>query len=216
MYFAPAVPFVHEPNRFAIRPRLAGTTFIGRGTAPVRGVACKHMNWHDYFTYDAATGNLIWKKRLREHFQTDASWRSANTRCAGKVAGYYYPHRPRDYARVVHRGRLYLLHRVIWEMHNGPIPEGMVVDHIDGDLGNNLLSNLRCCSRDDNMLNTKKSVRNTSGFKGVHKKQNGKYIAYINKGGKRTHLGTFSDAKEAYAAYCDAATKHHGAFARTT
>ena len=36
------------------------------------------------------------------------------------------------------------LHRDVWEFHNGPIPEGYHVHHIDGDTTNNDISNL-CC-----------------------------------------------------------------------
>ena len=39
------------------------------------------------------------------------------------------------------------LHRDVWIFHNGPIPEGMHVHHIDGDTGNNDISNLACVSR---------------------------------------------------------------------
>ncbi|WP_077825984.1 HNH endonuclease signature motif containing protein [Escherichia coli] len=28
-------------------------------------------------------------------------------------------------------GKRYCVHRIIWEMHNGPIPEGYQIDHID-------------------------------------------------------------------------------------
>lgn len=33
-------------------------------------------------------------------------------------------------------------HRVVWEAAHGPIPEGMQIDHLDCDAGNNALSNL--------------------------------------------------------------------------
>ena len=35
-----------------------------------------------------------------------------------------------------------LLHRLIWEDHNGPIPEGYVIHHIDENKLNNDISNL--------------------------------------------------------------------------
>lgn len=34
------------------------------------------------------------------------------------------------------------IHRMVWETHNGPIPEGCVVHHIDGDKSNNSIANL--------------------------------------------------------------------------
>ena len=44
-----------------------------------------------------------------------------------------------------------LVHRVVWECFNGPIPEDMDVDHIDGNQHNNALSNLRLLSHRDNI-----------------------------------------------------------------
>lgn len=55
---------------------------------------------------------------------------------------------------------------------------------------------------------------NKSGFKGVcrHKKNNN-FVASIGVDNKNIHLGCFSTAEEAHAAYCEAATKLFGAFA---
>lgn len=35
------------------------------------------------------------------------------------------------------------LHRTVWEYHNGPIPEGCDIHHVDGDRSNNDISNLQ-------------------------------------------------------------------------
>lgn len=43
------------------------------------------------------------------------------------------------------------LHKVLYETFNGPIPEGMLVDHIDGNRSNNALYNLRLVTQSDNM-----------------------------------------------------------------
>lgn len=58
-------------------------------------------------------------------------------------------------------------HRVIWEIVNGPIPKGMVIDHSDGDPFNNTLSNLRVVTQAVNTRNKKLYVTNTSGTAGV-------------------------------------------------
>lgn len=42
------------------------------------------------------------------------------------------------------------VHRVIWELHNGPIPEGMVIDHKDCDRVNNHIDNLQVCTYSEN------------------------------------------------------------------
>ena len=43
------------------------------------------------------------------------------------------------YAFLCHK----LFHRIVYEAFNGPIPQGMTIDHIDQDKANNRLSNLR-------------------------------------------------------------------------
>ena len=39
------------------------------------------------------------------------------------------------------------LHRDVWIFHNGPIPDGMHIHHIDGNTANNDISNLACVTR---------------------------------------------------------------------
>jgi hypothetical protein len=38
----------------------------------------------------------------------------------------------------------YYEHRLVWEMFNGPIPEGHVIHHKDGNKRNNSIENLEC------------------------------------------------------------------------
>ena len=54
-------------------------------------------------------------------------------------------------------------HRYIWELFNGPIPEGFQIDHIDGNRSNNRLENLRVVSPSENSRNKKLQSNNTSG-----------------------------------------------------
>lgn len=42
------------------------------------------------------------------------------------------------------------VHRLIWETFNGPIPDGLTIDHIDSNKQNNCLSNLRLLTREEN------------------------------------------------------------------
>jgi hypothetical protein len=44
-----------------------------------------------------------------------------------------------------------LSHRVIWETLNGPIPDGLVINHIDSDRSNNRPSNLECVTQLENV-----------------------------------------------------------------
>lgn len=45
-------------------------------------------------------------------------------------------------------GGIYM-HRYVWEHHNGKIPQGFHIHHIDGDKANNAISNLELISASD-------------------------------------------------------------------
>jgi len=47
--------------------------------------------------------------------------------------------------------RFLRLHNVVWITHNGPVPEGLELDHIDGDKTNNSISNLRLVTHAQNI-----------------------------------------------------------------
>lgn len=105
------------------------------------------------------------------------------------------------------------LHRVIMNLKTG---DGFVVDHINGNTLDNRKANLRICTNKENVRNQKKSIKNTSGYKGVtFNKRDRKYQAYIRVDGRRKGLGYYYTAKEAHAAYCEASKKYHGEFGRT-
>lgn len=111
------------------------------------------MDWSHYFVYDENSGNLIWKVKPCDNVMI------------GDVAGYM----ERDgYIRVRLHKRGYPAHCIIWEMHNGQIPEGYQIDHIDHVRSNNRLSNLRLVTHKENQRNQKLHKRNTSGFSGIY------------------------------------------------
>ena len=64
--------------------------------------------------------------------------------------------------------RTYCCHRIIWEMLVGEIPENRILDHIDGNRHNNILSNLRLSDVSGNAQNMKRYSTNTSGKTGVY------------------------------------------------
>lgn len=106
--------------------------------------------------------------------------------------------------------KLYKTHRLIWILHYGEIPTGMVIDHIDGNAKNNSLENLRLTTQRVNTKNQRKRITNTSGHMGVYlHKQRGKWVAEIKVNYKKKYLGIFQSKEEAISARV-AAEKQYG------
>lgn len=95
-------------------------------------------------------------------------------------AGHLYHDKRKDvrYWRVKFNNKGVFVHRLIWVLFNGDIPENMVIDHIDGDSTNNSIENLRCVSKKINSTNKRLSKVNTSGSIGVFKFKEGKVEGY--------------------------------------
>lgn len=103
------------------------------------------------------------------------------------------------------------LHRLIMAA-----PDGVMVDHVDGDGLNNRRSNLRLASHSENGRNSRTPATNVSGFKGVSwDRSRCKWQAHIRVNGKSKNLGRFDSAELAHAAYAQAASRFFGQFARS-
>ena len=175
------------------------------------------MNWNDIFHYNQSTGELTWKKR--DGAQHDVA--AFNKRFAGKVAGvmaYASPDKYRARGIVIRYrpiGKDLYAHRIVWEMHNGPIPQGMMIDHVNGNAFDNRLSNIRLATHTQNMHNAGISKRNNSGVKGVHyDKTRDLWVADLRVNNKRHRLGRFATKGLAAVARAKAALRYHGEFVR--
>lgn len=97
------------------------------------------------------------------------------------------------------------------------VPEGKVVDHINGDGLDCRKINMRICLPAENKRNNGKwSSKTSSRFKGVHyaPRYRLKWAAAINFNRKTVHIGRFGTETEAAKAYDVAARNQFGAFAR--
>lgn len=117
------------------------------------------------------------------------------------------------YARAVRGdrlGKIILMHREIM-----CAPQGLDVDHINGNSLDNRKANLRLCTHRQNLRNMRKpSHARSSKYKGVcWSKRRGKFISYIHGAEGRIHLGYYPDEIDAAKAYNEAAIKYHGDFA---
>ncbi|QXV80784.1 putative homing endonuclease [Veterinaerplatzvirus Jeanpiccard] len=139
------------------------------------------MNWNDIFDY--RDGVLYWKISPRSRTPI------------GSVAGHLSK---AGYITTSYMKRALLAHRVVWEMHNGPIPEGMQIDHINHNRSDNRICNLRLATVFDNNQNMSRGKGNRSGVVGVswHKSAK-KWCAEIHANGKKKYLGVFDSFDDA-------------------
>jgi hypothetical protein len=153
---------------------------------------------------------VLTAKRLRELLNYDPETGEFTRRVsrqryrAGEVAG-----------RLHHQGYVvirvdqvqYSAHRLAWLWMTGEWPGS--IDHRDRNRANNRWSNLRQATHQQNMHNMVKRNRYAPGVS----RFGDRWQARITIGGARTHLGMFSTAEGAAAAYRAAALRHYGEYA---
>jgi hypothetical protein len=111
--------------------------------------------------------------------------------------------------------RQIMMHRQILNLVPG---DGMIGDHIDCmSTLDNRRKNLRVADYSQSSANQRRKKDNSSGFKGVSRGRRYKsgWKATIYWRNTRIPLGTFETKEAAHEAYCEAAKKYHGEFART-
>jgi len=106
-------------------------------------------------------------------------------------------------------------HNITMHSHIMKPSKGQMIDHKDGNgLNNQRKTNLRFCTKSQNMMN-KNKYRGLSKYKGVTlDKSRNKWSASITLNHKRVHLGRFNMEKDAALAYNQKATELFGEFAR--
>jgi hypothetical protein len=153
----------------------------------------------ELFSYNRHTGELRWKVKL--------SIRAP----VGKIAGFK---QPSGRIKVGIWGKEYMMHRIIWLWMTGKWPE-YEIDHVDENQSNNRWNNLREATPSQNHRNRGPQKNNKTGYKGVcFATRAQKFLARIKHQGVGYNLGLFNTAEEAYAAYCKAAKRLHGKWAK--
>jgi len=87
--------------------------------------------------------------------------------------------------RIKYKNKSVQVHRIVWEIANGPIPSGLVVDHKDKNSLNNNISNLRLITQEKNCQNRSKNRNNSSGINGVTIDNQSCRASWFDSEGKR-------------------------------
>lgn len=149
----------------------------------------------ELFDYDPETGLLTWRgKASRKHHP-------------GMTAGTRH-HSGAWQVRI--NGTIFLVHRIIWKwLHD---EEPVVVEHRDGDEGNNREANLRAADTSLNGQNRRK-VQGKKLPKGVYRNRQGKFVAQMKHQGSHFYLGIHETPEAAHKAYVEMAVLVFGEFA---
>lgn len=124
------------------------------------------MNWSEWFYYDETSPTFL-------------RWRVERRGGINNLCQVVAPHdkagciTKNGYGEVKLKGISYKAHRIIYELFIGDIPEGVDIDHEDGNRINNRLDNLRLCTDLINSHNRCMRYDNKSGCTGVNKMSNG-------------------------------------------
>lgn len=118
--------------------------------------------------------------------------------------------RPDGYRYLQVQGKKAMAHRVSWEIHNGPIPEGLFIDHICRNRACVNPEHLRLATSKQNAEN--KPIPNpssTTNVKGVWWRSDRQcYIAQVNHNGVRVLRKAFRNLEDAERAVIEARRKY--------
>ncbi len=144
--------------------------------------------------------SALTQKRLKEVVQYDRRlglfyWRVSTGKASrGSVAGHTDTN---GYTKISIDGVKYFAHRLVWLYVHGVWPTKNI-DHKDLCRSNNKLSNLRDIGQSENGLNGPIRRNNSSGYTGVsYDKRRQRWIAYVHRGWRKKHIGSFKTLAEA-------------------
>jgi hypothetical protein len=168
------------------------------------------------FSYEAETGNLIWKHRPVCEFATLRGGRTWNSQNPGTVAGTRARNKngTRKKIQIRINGIVHAAHRLIYILNGIDLPDGMEIDHKNRDPWDNRLDNLRIATSAQNHWNFGKRQKNGMP-KGVTNRRTKKkpFFAVICSHGKFSY-GPYKDCPiEAGEDYKKLAQEIHGEFA---
>lgn len=148
--------------------------------------------------FEYRDGKLYWK------INTNPSKKLIGKQAGCKSSG--------EYGVVNLDSKAYSIHKVIFCMHNGTMPQ--VVDHINGIRDDHRIENLRAATHVTNNYNKVAQSNNKLGIKNVSwNNQNKKYWVQLVQNRKKVFSEMYDDLELAELVAIMAREKYHGEFA---
>lgn len=101
--------------------------------------------------------------------------------------------------------------KIIFALHYGYIP--YLIDHIDRDILNDRIENLRECTKSENNLNKTKSINTKYKYKGIYTTNHNTFVARIQIDKKAIKVCGLKTIESAALEYNKLAIKYHREFA---
>jgi hypothetical protein len=161
--------------------------------------------------YDPDTGILFWRERPRDHFRSNLGWAKFQSTHAGKPAGTIGGATKYVWIRI--GSKRWSAHTAAWIiMTSDLVPEGMVIDHKDGNAGNNRWDNLRLATWQQNRWNSRRARQDRELPKNVRLTRWGTYQSCVKKDYKHYYNGTFENLEDAVEASAALRARLHGEY----
>ena len=152
---------------------------------------------HRLFEYK--DGVLYWKVR------------PANCKKIGDIVGSTNGTK-QPYFRSKYQEHRFMIHQVVFLMHKGYLPK--IIYHIDGNIHNNRIENLREVTQSQNLQNQKMHSNNSTGYRCVFwNKHHKKWSVRVALNGKMVINKFFKDFELACLVADEARDKFHGNYA---
>ena len=105
----------------------------------------------------------------------------------------FFRHNGKSRRRISIDGKRYLYYRILWIYHNGDIPDGYDIDHIDRNPSNDFIENLRAVTHRVNISN---QLRDGKYPKNIQPEGN-KWRIHMTIEGKCLKFGSFNSVRDA-------------------
>lgn len=155
------------------------------------------MNFSDYLYYDETSPSCLRWKVQRGNLKQ------------GDVAGGI--HKKENKWRVCVGGTKYYAHRIVWSLHNPGQEVPKFIDHKDRNGLNNVYSNLRQATHQQNMYNRESSCSAVK-FRGVFHQSENSWQQRIQVEGRKVSLGSYNNPEDQARQYDEQAKKYFGEF----